>query len=427
MKKSLFALAALGAFAGAAQAQSSVTLFGTMDASVNYISNGGVDKSGTTANSSIANGTSTPAAGSCAICVVDGAIATSMWGFKGTEDLGGGTRAEFYAAGDLQINNGNINTAGPFRRGAYVLLGSNSAGSVSLGLRSNPVTDGFATTMPVMGNTVTQVRNVIGFASGDFIKNQISYETPTWSGFKARAAYGASNEIADTTGGSILAAAASYTNSGFTLIAGYNKANAVSISQQGGDPAAATGTKAYAPLENASASAAWASMYDQVGYFAGLKYSMGAFSIGYAFAHGELTVNSTGAPASATAGPGGNVAGKIANANVNMIGLGYQATPTLLLGLNYMITTADSTFTNLQARYSLSKRTTAYFQGSLAKNGSGAGSDGSAFGNFMPTNTNSSTFIKNVGGYGLVSGSSYGGGLPNTNSTALGVGVIHNF
>ena len=37
MKKSLFALAALGAFASAAQAQSSVTLFGIIDASVTYL------------------------------------------------------------------------------------------------------------------------------------------------------------------------------------------------------------------------------------------------------------------------------------------------------------------------------------------------------------------------------------------------------
>jgi len=426
MKKSLFALAALGAFAGAAQAQSSVTLFGTMDVSVNYISNGGVDKSGTTANSSIANGTSTPVAGSCAICVVDGAIATTMWGMKGTEDLGGGTRAEFYAAGDLLANNGTNHSSGMFRRGAYVLAGNNSFGSVSLGLRSNPVTDGFSTTLPLMGNTVTQVRNVIGMASGDFIKNSISYQTPLWSGFQARASYGASDTIADTSGGSILAAAASYTNSGFTLNAGYNKANAVNLAQSG-DPATNTSTAIGAPAASASASAAWASALDQVGYFAGLKYSMGAFSIGYAFAHGEFTNNTAGTAATTAAGPGGNVAGKTANANVNMIGLGYQATPTLLLGLNYMITTADSTFTNLQARYSLSKRTTAYFQGSLAKNGAGAASDGTAFGNFMPVSTNSSTYIRNVGGYGLVSGSSYTGGLPNTNSTALGVGLIHNF
>jgi predicted porin len=154
---------------------------------------------------------------------------------------------------------------------------------------------------------------------------------------------------------------------------------------------------------------------------------MGAFSIGYAFAHGEITVNTAGTAASGTAAPGANVAGKSASANANMVGVGYQATPTLLLGLNYLITTADSSLTNLQARYSLSKRTTAYFQAGMAKNGAGAASDGTAFGNFMPTNVNSSTYYKNVAGYGLVSGSSYTGGLPNTTSSSYGIGLIHNF
>ena len=37
MKKSLFALAALGAFATAAQAQSTVTLYGTLDAGIAYL------------------------------------------------------------------------------------------------------------------------------------------------------------------------------------------------------------------------------------------------------------------------------------------------------------------------------------------------------------------------------------------------------
>ena len=41
MKKSLLALAVLGAFAGAASAQSSVTLCGVVDESANNVKNGG--------------------------------------------------------------------------------------------------------------------------------------------------------------------------------------------------------------------------------------------------------------------------------------------------------------------------------------------------------------------------------------------------
>jgi predicted porin len=77
MKKSLLALAAMGAFAGAAQAQSSVTVYGTLDAAVR------VTDSGATAT----NGKTTNMAG--------GTTVTDRLGFKGVEDLGGGKTAFF--------------------------------------------------------------------------------------------------------------------------------------------------------------------------------------------------------------------------------------------------------------------------------------------------------------------------------------------
>jgi len=69
MKKSLIVLAALGAFAGVASAQSSVTLYGRVDLSVNKAS--GTDKKGLT------NGSG------------------SRFGARGVEDLGGGLSAFF--------------------------------------------------------------------------------------------------------------------------------------------------------------------------------------------------------------------------------------------------------------------------------------------------------------------------------------------
>jgi predicted porin len=92
MKKSLFALAALGAFAGAAQAQSSVTLFGTLDAGVQYISNGGIAGNATAPCVAVGTGNSSthvtlpgPNTGSN-FAYYDSAIASSQWGMKGTED-----------------------------------------------------------------------------------------------------------------------------------------------------------------------------------------------------------------------------------------------------------------------------------------------------------------------------------------------------
>ena len=67
MKKSLLALAVLGAFTGAAYAQSSVTLFGIVDQSVNYVKNGGTHTTTLASNQ----------------------LNSNRLGFRGVEDLGG--------------------------------------------------------------------------------------------------------------------------------------------------------------------------------------------------------------------------------------------------------------------------------------------------------------------------------------------------
>jgi predicted porin len=80
MKKSLFALAAMSAFAGAVQAQSSVTVYGIVDESV--VSSQTKATNGVKAtNDSIASGIAS----------------TSRLGFRGVEDLGGGLTASFTA------------------------------------------------------------------------------------------------------------------------------------------------------------------------------------------------------------------------------------------------------------------------------------------------------------------------------------------
>jgi predicted porin len=85
MKKSLLALAALTAFAGAASAQSSVTLFGIVDLAATSIKNG--------------------SAGETKSLAQDG-INSSRLGFRGVEDLGGGLRAGFWLEGALGADTG---------------------------------------------------------------------------------------------------------------------------------------------------------------------------------------------------------------------------------------------------------------------------------------------------------------------------------
>ena len=90
MKKSLVALAAL-AFVGVASAQSSVTLFGVVDATVAF------------GNGSIANRTQ----------LTNSGYNSSRLGFRGTEDLGGGLNASFWLEAGVNNDNGsgaNTNT-----------------------------------------------------------------------------------------------------------------------------------------------------------------------------------------------------------------------------------------------------------------------------------------------------------------------------
>jgi len=84
MKKSLIAMAVMAA-AGAASAQSSVTLFGIVDAAVSrYIVSGGQSVS----------------------ALSNSGYNSSRLGFRGTEDLGGGLSASFWLEGALQNDAG---------------------------------------------------------------------------------------------------------------------------------------------------------------------------------------------------------------------------------------------------------------------------------------------------------------------------------
>jgi len=84
MKKSLIALAVLAAAAGSASAQSSVTLFGIVDATLAF------------GRGSVANRTQ----------LTNSGYNSSRLGFRGTEDLGGGMSASFWLEAGLTNDNG---------------------------------------------------------------------------------------------------------------------------------------------------------------------------------------------------------------------------------------------------------------------------------------------------------------------------------
>jgi predicted porin len=156
MKKSLLAVAAMTAFTGAAQAQSSVTVYGNLDIGVAQDTN--VNKTSTT--------TITDRSGRTTGAGIGG-LSTSLFGLRGSEDLGGGLKANFlleYGLGDVgngangngapsatnaettsSANNGTYNsttgtnTGGFGARYSYVGLQSNNLGEVRLGRQQQSV------------------------------------------------------------------------------------------------------------------------------------------------------------------------------------------------------------------------------------------------------------------------------------------------
>ena len=120
MKKSLLALAALGAFAGAAHAQSSVTLYGIIDAGFNY---------------------QQQQQWQAPVQLSSGVLQGCRWGLRGTEDLGGGLKALFVLENGFDVNNGKLGQGGAmFGRQAYVGL-SSQFGTVTLGRQYDSVVD----------------------------------------------------------------------------------------------------------------------------------------------------------------------------------------------------------------------------------------------------------------------------------------------
>ena len=153
MKKTLFALAAVSAFAGTAQAQSSVTVYGLLD--VGYLVTKGTEGRASTAATSTAAGYVN--GGNLSTSAINSSnLATSRLGFRGTEDLGNGNRAGFVAEigltptsngfsgsgnsvstpmGSTYVNNSSVLDS----RQMFASLGRKGLGEIRIGRQYTPV------------------------------------------------------------------------------------------------------------------------------------------------------------------------------------------------------------------------------------------------------------------------------------------------
>ncbi|MDP2220492.1 MAG: porin [Hydrogenophaga sp.] len=174
MKKSLIALAVLAA-SGAALAQSSVTIYGRVDTSVGSIKDTGSAAANKNAVTSMFS---------------DGKanLTASRWGFRGTEDLGGGLKAGFQLESRFFTDTGALD--GVQFKGASFLSLSGGFGEVRLG-RSTTVYDdvrALSYSSNLFDSGFTPASNGVFSSGGDYnsrFDNKITYLSPSMGGFYA--------------------------------------------------------------------------------------------------------------------------------------------------------------------------------------------------------------------------------------------------
>lgn len=172
----LMGACALGS-AQSANAQSSVTLYGVVDASVLYT-----------------NKTLNPATGESAghqYSFTDSGLSGSRFGMRGAEDLGGGMRAIFELESGFSVANGAFNNSNGNLFGRQAWVGVDSRfGTVKAGLQFSPfflaVYDFDPRDMSYFGSgLVTYLNNVL--VTGLFNPNGISYTSPEIAGLQGSA------------------------------------------------------------------------------------------------------------------------------------------------------------------------------------------------------------------------------------------------
>jgi predicted porin len=326
--------------AGAAYAQSSVTLYGAMDMGVNFTSN---------------------ANGHHAFAMVSGDTWESSFGLKGTEDLGGGLSAQFVLESGVNGANGQSNEGGRlFGRNAYTGLSSDKLGTLTLGRQTEATQDLWS---PFTGAG----SGLIGdFAAHPFDNdnadwtfrpnNTIKYVSPTFGGIvQVEGTYGFSNSPGFANNRNY-STAVTYTMGSFSAAAAYMKTNS-------GGPEATN-------QSGAMTSDAVFTAKSQQNIDAGIKWTFAnSSSVAFAYSHTDV-YDPIGNAFVSDIGTGWN-SWKFNNFELNGE---YYFNPATYLASSVTYTnahfdgiTGDTTSDWIQvaltAGYLLSKRTTVYVQG----------------------------------------------------------------
>ncbi|MGF6754195.1 porin [Paraburkholderia sp. GAS334] len=332
---STLSLALLGT-AGAAHAQNSVTLYGVLDDSIQYVSNVG--------GHSLWN-------------MAAGNLQGNRWGLKGTEDLGGGLKAIFQLESGFDPNTGKSNQGGRlFGRQSYVGLTGDSWGTATIGRQYDPVVDLVQplTADNYWGSTFTTPGDVDNNDNSSRTNNAIKYASPVWGGFQFEGMYALGGVAGKTGSGQTWAAAATYATGPFAIAAGYIRMSNTSTTAvvRPGWSSTSDGTFD-GGIENSAYAGAKSIGIGSVA----AQYVAGPFTFGLRYSNAQYKSD-------AQSGFGSTERYNVGAGFVN-----YQVTSAALVGFGYTYThgAGDSSASynqiSLGGDYNLSKRTDVYLVG----------------------------------------------------------------
>ncbi|OAJ53041.1 porin [Paraburkholderia ginsengiterrae] len=335
MNKKVLAAATLALFGTAAHAQSSVTLYGLIDAGFTYVNHAG------------ANAQHLYQYG-------DGVSQGSRFGLRGSEDLGGGLKAIFTLENGFNSGTGTLGQGGAlFGRQAFVGLTQNGIGSLTFGRQYSFSTDYLGGSyanggQTVAGNYAYHINDIDQLTSSR-INNSVKFSSANFAGLTFGAMYGFSNQAGAFAGGPTGSATASssaysfglnYANGPFGIGAAYTDI------RYPGSAAPAFSTT----LANSSITGI-AKDLSTVGV--GTKYSIGPATMYALWTHTNIE----------------QITGHMTTFNAYEAGGKYAFTPALTgaLGYTYMqakdLTNGHWNQIDASVDYNLSKRTDVYLLG----------------------------------------------------------------
>lgn len=281
--------------AGGASAQTSVTLYGAVDVFGQYLMNGSGTKSGP--GTAYVPGTHSYSERS-------GGSSASMFGLKGTEDLGGGLKAIFTVENGFNVNNGTFfaDSTALFYRQSWVGLRHDDWGSLTFGRQYQPSFIAIYPSDPFRANEVLSPIAALVLAGArdpatlatQYVpgrtSNSIVYQSPDWRGLRLYGMYGLATTVTQpipSTLGNMLDLAATYSGYGLFVGLGY-------MFQHGGTETASLGQyPGGTPLAGQPLPASTFNLVSTAHYSAALAYRIGIVNLQFNYSY-----NSPSAPPS---------------------------------------------------------------------------------------------------------------------------------